>query len=487
MIMIIGLFTSRVLLQKLGVTDVGIYNVVGGIIALFGFINSSLSNSISRYISFSIGIGDQQLLNKTFGNVKFIYLCVAAAVFILGETIGLWYLYRYINVPENRFNAALWVYHLSIVSTLLSLICVPYNATIIAHERMSVFAYISLFEACYKLLIIYLLDVIPFDSLKVYAILICIIGFIIQLFYTTYCRKHFVEARVAPHIDRTQISELLTFSTWVIGGNIAWVANTHGVNLLLNFFFGPVVNTARAISLQVQGVVSQFVTNFQTAINPQITKTYAQGDYTRMHNLIIWSSKFSYYLLLVLCLPIIFERDLILRLWLVTVPENTSIFLLLVLISALLKTFSNPIWIAIMATGNVKKYVVYDNILQFFVLPTSYFLFKYLSQPPYMVYLVIIFYDIVLLPTRLWIVLPIIRFNYRDYIRSVLIPIIIVTVFSVSLSVLLFYLLHQIIYGKIAMIFFVATTTLIMIWLFGLQNYEKKYILDKLNIVRSRI
>ena len=205
---------------------------------------------------------------------------------------------------------------------------------------MSTFAFMSLLDVMLKLLIIYLLIIIPFDRLKIYALLVFFVGIINRIVYTLYCRKYFSEVKVAPEIDKNLLKELLTFSSWVIGGNMAWIANTHGVNLLLNFFFGPVVNAARAIALQVQGVVSQFVTNFQTAINPQITKTYAREDFKRMHNLIIWSSKFSYYLLLAMGLPLIIERDFILELWLVEVPNYTSIFLLLVLVSALLKTFS---------------------------------------------------------------------------------------------------------------------------------------------------
>lgn len=485
-IMFIGLFTSRVLLQKLGVTDVGVYNVVGGIVSLFGFITSSLSNSISRYISYSIGIGNQDLLNKTFSNIKFIYLSLIVIFIIFGETIGLWYLYNFINVPQNRFDAALWVYHLSIFSTVLALLCVPYNASIVAHERMSTFAYISFLDAIYKLVIIYLLKVIPFDSLKVYATLVFILGIVKRIIYTVYCRKHFEEARVAPKFQKTQIKELLTFSTWVIGGNLAWIANTHGVNLLLNLFFGPIVNAARAIALQVQGVVSQFVTNFQTAVNPQITKTYAQKDFNRMHNLIVWSSKFSYYLLLVFCLPLIFERDFVLNLWLETVPDNTSGFLFIVLISALLKPFSNPIWTAVLATGNLKKYQIYDNVLQFLVLPSSYILLKFFNFPPFIVYVVIVFYDIILIPTRLWIVLPLIHFKSKEYCQRVLLPIFSVTVISVSVSCMLFSLIDQTIIGRIAIIISVVLVVLMAVLFFGLQKYEKQFLVLKIKNIRNR-
>ncbi len=486
-IMLIGLYTSRVILQTLGVTDVGIYNVVGGIVALFGFISSSLSNSVSRYISFSIGLGDQELLNKTFANIKFIYLCLIIVIFILGETVGLWYFYNYINLPKERFEAALWVYQCSILSTIIGLICVPYNSAIIAHERMSTFAYVSLFDAAYKLVIIYLLKVIPFDSLKVYALLILLLGIIERIIYTIYCRKRFEESKVSPKMEKTQMKEMLSFTSWVIGGNMAWIVNTHGVNLMLNFFFGPVVNAARAIAVQVQGVISQFVTNFQTAVNPQITKTYAREDLERMHNLIVWSSKFSFFLLLVLCLPLIFERDFILELWLVKVPDYTSQFLLLVLVSALLKTFSNPIWTAVLATGNIKKYQLYDNILQFLVLPSSFIFLNFFNFSPYIVYVMIIFYDIILVPTRLWIVLPLIQFPMKDYLKRVLFPIALVTVFSVSMSFLPHVFLPQSVIGKIIIIISIVIITIIVIWLCGLETNEKNYIRNKIQQIIKKI
>lgn len=485
-IMIIGLYTSRVLLQILGINDVGIYNVVGGIITLFSFISSSLSNSISRYLSFSIGLNNQEQLNKIFANIKSIYICLIVVVFILGETIGLWYLYNYINIPQERFNAALWVYQCSILSTIIGLISVPYNSAIIAHERMATFAYVSMFGAVYKLLIIFILKAIPFDSLKVYAILLLLLVIIERIIYTLYCRKYFEESKVSPKINKAQMKEMLGFTSWVIGGNMAWIANTQGVNLLLNFFFGPVVNAARAIALQVQGVVSQFITNFQTAVNPQITKTYARGDYSRMHNLIVWSSKFSYFLLLVLCLPIIFERDFILGLWLVTVPEYTSVFLLLVLVSALLKTFSNPIWTAVLATGNIKRYQLYDNILQFLVLPSSYIFLKYFDFSPYIVYVMIIFYDIILIPTRLFIVLPLINFSMKDYAIRVLRPITVVTILSVLLSFLPYVFLSHSILGRIIIIACVAMITLSSICFCGLHKEERIYIKERIRNILKR-
>ena len=270
--MLIGLYTSRVILHVLGVTDFGIYNAVGGIIGLFGVVTGSLSNATSRFITVAIGKGDQEITNKTFGNIKVIYYALCFVVVLLGETIGLWFLYHKMTIPADRMTAAFWVYQFTIVSAVLSFICVPYNSAIIAHERMSAFAYISLLDAVLKLLICYLLVVIPIDKLIVYSTLIFLVGVLDRVIYAIYCKKKFEEVKAKPRICREQFRAILVMSGWSLGGNLAWVLNTQGVTLVLNMFFGPVVNAARGIAQQVQGVMQQFVTNFQTAINPQLFK-----------------------------------------------------------------------------------------------------------------------------------------------------------------------------------------------------------------------
>lgn len=253
----IGLYTSRIILKTLGVTDFGIYNAVGGIIAIVGFISSSLSNATSRFITIAIGKGQQEFINKTFGNIKIIYYLLCVIVVIVGETIGLWFLYGKMDIPEGRMNAAFWVFQYSILSTVIGLICVPYNSAIIAHERMSAFAYISLIDVILKLLICFLLQVIPYDKLIVYASLFFCIEIIDRLIYAIYCNRHFEEVRVKAKIDRKQFKEILSMSGWSLSGNLFWVLNTQGVNLILNVFFGPVVNAARGIAIQVQGVLGQ--------------------------------------------------------------------------------------------------------------------------------------------------------------------------------------------------------------------------------------
>ena len=320
----------------------------------------------------------------------------------------------------------------------------------------------------------------------VYSTFFFLAGIINRTIYAAYCKRHFEEVRAKLHFDKAQFKEIFSFSAWVIGGNLAWIANTHGLNLMLNIFGGPVVNAARGVALQVQGVVTQFVTNFQTALNPQITKTYARGDFNRMHNLITWSSKFSYFLLFVLSLPFMFTTYFVLDLWLDEVPTYTESFLKLVFIWVLLKTFSNPIWIAVLATGNLKKYQLYDNILQFMVLPTCYVLLKFFEVSPYIVYVVIIFYELILIPVRIYIVFPMIHYPKRTYLREVLVPIAKVTSVAVMLSYLLYLSIQKTFVGNISIFITIFLVSIAVVWFVGLKSDERRVVCDKVVSVKNQ-
>ena len=472
--MAIGLFTSRVLLQTLGIVDVGINNAVGGIVALMGFITASLSNATSRFITYAIGKGDQQLVNKTFANIKCIYYGLAALVFVLGETVGLWFLYTYMNIPAERFHAALWVYHYSILSAMLGLICVPYSAAVVAHERMSAFAFMSLFDVTYKLLILYILRVIPYDRLIVYSTFFFLAGILNRTIYAAYCNKRFEEVRGRPRIDKGQFKEILTFSGWVLGGNIAWIGYTHGLNLLLNVFFGPAVNAARSIALQVQGVISQFVTNFQTAMNPQLTKSYAAENFERMHQLLHFGTKFSFFLLLLLSLPVFIEAPLILNWWLVEVPDHTVSFLRIILAYALLTTISNPLNISIHVTGNIKKFQLIEGNIVLMILPVAYVCLKFFHTSPESVFYVLLIFEFIALVARIWIVIPRIKDKYSIYLRSVSIPILKV----VAVSPIVPFIVSWGVKNEIANFLLVCATsvlfTLLSVWYLALKNEERK-------------
>ena len=481
----IGLYTSRIILQVLGVTDFGIYNAVGGIIAMFGFISSSLGNATSRFITIAIGRGDQAYTNRTFGNIKVIYYALCVVVVLLAETIGLWFLYNKMTIPAERMNAAFWTFQYSVLSTVIAFICVPYNSAIIAHERMSAFAYISLVDAVLKLLICFLLQVIPYDKLIVYASLFFVIEIIDRIIYAVYCNKRFEEVKAPAKIDRKQLKEMFSMSVWTLSGNLFWVLNTQGINLILNVFFGPVVNAARGIAMQVQGAMAQFVTNFQTAINPQITKSYANAEYKRMHSLLHLSSKFSYFLMLIMSVPVYIEAPVILKWWLNTVPDNTVVYLRIILVYSVFATLTNPLWISVLATGNLKRYQLFDNIVQASVLPLSYIVFKYFHAASYWVFFILLISEIIEIVIRAWIVLPLINHKYIDYFREVIIPLFVVTVIAPFLPLVLSTNLkynNLIKFSTICMVSIICSV--IAIWFFGLKNNERMYLRD---IVKTKI
>lgn len=477
--MLIGLYTSRVILRNLGVTDFGIYNAVGGIVGMFSVISGSLGNATSRFITVAIGKGDQELVNKTFGNLKLIYYALCVIVVILGETIGLWFFYNKMTIPADRMDAAFWVYQLSILSTVVGFICVPYNSAIIAHERMSTFAYISLFDAFMKLLICYLLAVSPIDKLVMYASLLFCVSLIDRIIYAVYCNRHFEEVKVKASFYKEQFRGIASMSGWVVCSNLCWILNTQGVTLLQNMFFGPIVNAASGIAMQVQGVMSQFVTNFQTAVNPQITKSYAREDFSRMEQLVCFSSKYSFFLLLIMTVPVFLEAPVILKWWLVTVPDYTVIFLRIILIYELIGTLSNPLWTSVLATGNLKKYQAYDTTIQLCLFPIAYLLYKFVHTPPYTVYILLALFNFIGLLVRVWIVLPMVHQKYHTYIVKVFLPILTVSVLAFIVPILfvkfcLFPNVHQ----PIVILFLSLVYSCAVVWLLGLNRNDRSIVIN---------
>lgn len=305
---------------------------------------------------------------------------IALLIVVLGETVGLWFLKEKLVIPDSRMDAAMWVYQCSIVTAVVTIMSVPYNADIIAHEKMSAFAYISVLEIILKLAIVYLLVIMPFDKLKVYTVLVLVVGLLIRYTYTRYCHKHFEESHYIHHIDKPLLKEMSSFAGWSFWGNFAGVLYTQGLNIMLNIFLGTVVNAARGIAMQVQSVIQQFVTNFQMALNPQITKTYASGELHKMHSLMFRSARFSFMLLFFLSLPIILETNYILTLWLGAVPENTVIFARIIIAISLIYTTANPCIIANQATGKVKVYQAVVGGLLLLILPISYFVLRLGAQ-----------------------------------------------------------------------------------------------------------
>lgn len=328
-LMAISLFTSRVLLNALGVVDFGIQNVVGGFVSMFQLVSGTMATTISRFFTYEMGLGNKQKLNVIFSTSINIQIAFIVLIFILAESFGIWFLNYKMIIPPERLIAANWVFQLCLISFCINIISVPYNAIIIAHERMLTFAYISILDAILKLLIVYAVIISPWDRLIVYSFLLCMVAILIRLIYGIYCKKHFEECTYHYVWDKPLLIKMFGFAGWNYLGTGASILRTQGLNVLMNLFFGTTVNTAKGLVTQVESAVTQFVGNFTMALNPQITKSYAHGDKEYMYTLVCMGAKYSYFLMLVIALPLAFEAHYVLELWLGNVPEFTDIFLYL--------------------------------------------------------------------------------------------------------------------------------------------------------------
>ena len=485
-IMLVTLYTSRVVLNTLGVTDYGIYNVVGGVVAMFGFINGSMSSATQRYITFALGRGDMENLQKVFSTALQIHVLIAVLIIILGETVGLWFMYTQMQIPADRMDAAFWVLQCSIVSTAVMVISVPYNADIIAHEKMSTFAYISILEAVLKLAIVFALVLSPFDRLIFYTFLILVVQLLIRLCYSHYCNRHFEESKYRHVWDKSLFKEMTGFAGWSMFGNLAGVLFGQGLNMLLNVFFGPVVNAARAVSVQVQGAIQQFVGNFQMALNPQITKTYAKGEMDEMHKLMFRSARFSFYLLFFLSLPVLFETEFILTVWLKTVPDDTVIFLRIMICTSLIYTLANPLIIANQATGKVRKYQIVCGSILLLILPVSYVCLK-LGCPAYSVFIVHFVMESIAQLARMIMLRPLIGIRIADYIKNIYVRVVAV----VALSVLVPFVVYENMDDTVARFFVMCLICVLsvgtVVYTVGLSKNERVFVRTKTITIVNKV
>ena len=333
-ILVISLYTSRAILAILGADDFGIYNVVGGVVVLFSFLTNAMTNSTQRFLNYNLGLNDEKKIANVFNTSMLAHFTILGVVLILAETIGLWFVMTQLNIPAERYTASIWVYQASVVATLLNIIVIPYRASIIATERMGVFAYISILDVVLKLIIVLVLPYFSVDSLILYSILLSGISFLILILYRAVCIRKMSFTHFHFVWDKKQYMEQMSFSGWYLFGGVATVGAKQGTNILINLFFNVTVNAAVGIANQVRNAVYGFVTSFQTAFNPQIVKLYASGEHDNLLSLIYRSSKFSYYLLLILSLPIVIFCEDILSLWLVEVPDYAVVFTQLVVITS---------------------------------------------------------------------------------------------------------------------------------------------------------
>lgn len=442
-VMLVALFTSRVILNTLGATDYGIYNVVGGIVTIVSFLNSALGASTSRFLTFALGEKNIQKQKSTFGACLNLHIGIALLVLILGETVGLWFFYEKMVIPEERMVAAFWVYQFSILTTMVSFTQVPYNASLIAHEEMSIYAYVGLYEAISRLIIAYLITISPIDKLVFYGLLFLINTIVVQLFYRWYAVKHFEECRFSLVKDKALYKRLLSYGGWDLFGNLALVCQGEGVNLLLNVFFGPVVNAARAIAFQIQGAVTQFVGNFMTAVRPQVIKNYAEGNVDKMYTMTFYAAKFSYILMLALVVPIIYEIRFILGIWLGdAVPEETALFAVIVLMTYTWRTFHIAALMPYHAIGKIKTGNVTIGSLMIATLPIGYVLLK-CGCPAYSVFLAIFTVEIVSMFAIYWLIHRYEYFPYKYVFTKILIPCGLVTVFTIIVPAFITHLMND--------------------------------------------
>ena len=482
----IALYTSRVILNALGVEDFGIYNVVGGVVAMFTVISGSLSAAISRFITYELGKGDQSKLNKIFSASVTIQLALSLIIVVLIESVGVWFLNAKMTIPADRMVAANWVLQFSIITFVINLISVPYNAAIIAHERMSAFAYISILEAVCKLAIAFLIMVSPMDKLVFYAILMCAVSVLIRFTYGHYCKKHFTECTYHFHWDKDILKKMFGFAGWNFIGASSAVLRDHGGNIVINLFYGPSVNAARGIAIQVNNAIMGFVSNFMTALNPQITKSYASGDREYMMTLLFQGARLSFYLLLLLSLPVLVNTHYILVLWLKLVPEHAVFFVQLILVFAMSESISNPLITAMLATGKIRNYQIVVGGLQMMNLPISYVCLR-LGCIPETVLIVAIVISQCCLAARLYMLRGMIGLSSIQYLKKVYFNVIVVALLSLAVPGLLSKCVDESFLSFVLLSLVAMLCTVIVEFYVGCNGKERVFVIEKMNIVKNKI
>lgn len=471
--MAIGLYTSRVILQVLGVSDFGIYNVVGGIVATISFINSALTAASQRFISFELGRGSNKKLSKIFSISVTAHFMLAIICCILAECVGVWFVNYRMNIDPARLIAANCVLQCTILTFLLNIISVPYNAVIVAHEKMSIFAYISLFEAIMKLLLVFMLLFINYDKLIVYALLQLLLALMVRGIYVFYCKYNFSECRYYFIFDKALFKRIFSFAGWSVVGNMGFTMKDPISNIILNLFFGTTVNAARGIAIQINGLVNSFVSNLGMALNPQIVKRYAAGDYKGSMELVYSGARLSFYLLTIISIPIIININYVLNLWLAIVPKYTSIFFIFTVLSSLIYSLSGTTSVAVQATGHIKWFSIGVCIIPLSELPIAYILLKS-GYPPYSAMYPTLFTSLITLFFRFYVL----KNNISIYSwRMFLIRVVLKSLLTFALAFLLSWLFHEMKQDSFS--WFVLTSfisliiTITMIIVVGLNSKER--------------
>lgn len=477
--LVVSLYTSRVVLANLGIIDYGINNVVAGLVTMFTFATSSLAGGTQRFLTFAIGEKNFNKLQLIFSTAFFVHLIIAILVGLLILLVGYWFLTNKLNIPSNRMDAAQWIFFCSIVTIVLNIVQVPYMSCIIAHENMGVYAYMSIYEALAKLLIAFCLIISSIDRLKIYSLLMMLSQASSILFYCLYSIHKYPECQVRMIVDKKLLKSMIHYSGWDIIGCTGVMLNTQGINILLNMFFGPVVNAARAISVQVNGLALQLIWNFQMAVNPQIVKYYAAGQKEQMIRLIYNNARFAGLLILVIMIPLFFEIDFVLRLWLEKVPKDTTFFVKVILVQTFIQTMTRPIVKGLHATGEMRLFNLLSGGILLIIVPISWLLLKLKIS----LYLVLI---IALIP---WMIEPIIDLlllrkyigiGISFYYKYVYVNVFLIAIFSSVLPLLFYYQLDE---GWIRFILVSLTSILgvvVLTYYFGLSKTVRQIVNEKI-------
>ncbi|WP_434662549.1 lipopolysaccharide biosynthesis protein [Klebsiella sp. MISC125] len=475
----VSLYTSRIVLNTLGVSDFGIYNVTGGIVIMFSFISNTMASASQRFFAYEIGSGDLIKLKKMFSVTLAIYIIFAIIIIILAESLGLWFVTTKLNIPNERFEAALFVYQASIISFVFTIIRIPYNSLIIAYEKMSFFASTSITEAILKLIGVYSLTLLSLDKLKLYAVIMLIVVALITLVYYIFCRKNFQVSKFTLVKEPGIYKELSAYAGWNSFTTLANIGLDQGINILLNVFFGPAINAARGIAFQIKTQVTSFVGNIQMAAAPQIIKYHAANKSKEMERLVYLSSRVTYYFMFLIGLPVILQTDTLLTLWLVNVPPHAVAFTQLVIINILIETISGTVNSAIQASGRIKAYQISVGIVLLLALPISYLCLN-IGMKPEVTVIITSLLSVVCVLIRLLMFKILFKINLSTYIKKVFVNSLLVSLissilpFMVRKYCMLKYLNENVIF--IIVSFSCVISTLITIYFIGLTRDEKKYL-----------
>ncbi len=447
---------------------------------MFSFISSSLTAASQRFITFELGKGDNGDINNTFSTCLSLHIILALIIAVIAELIGIWFIQNKLLIPPTRLTAAICVFHCSILSMIVMLISVPFNALIVANERMNAFALISVIDAILRLGITYSLLLFgKYDRLIIYGLLMFLAQLIVQSCYAGYCKKTFKNISYTKSIDKPLMKKMGNFALWSIFGNLAFMTYTQGLNLLLGTFFSPVVNAARGLAVQVQSAVNSFVNSFQTAINPQITKSYASDNKKEMIRLIFLSSRFSFFLLMILSIPVLLRTSDILNIWLVDVPEYTTTFVRIILLTTWINSIANPLIISVKATGKIRLYEATVGSLMIAILPISY-IFLRLGYRPETVFIVHLVIEVIAMAFRIWNAHSLIHFSYREYFHDVIIRIVVVAIISFTVSYICSRNLPEGIMPTVSVVILSLIVSFVTIFTLGMKKNERLFIINKI-------